>query len=305
MERRAPRRGSIAGPTCSSGSVNGSVRSVRIRGALVVVVLACVAAPAGASPVRSRITKASRLIVEDLRYGPAITILERALADARIEDAERIDAYRLLGQAYVARGKNESAQAAFRALLELDPTYALDPRLSPKIREVFGRARADVVVRPTIGDVTAIPEGRRVVVSGRVTDPGAMLTAVDLYTRAGGPTFERQEMVQEDGRVQAVVPVPLLDRLRVDYYLVGRRGDAPLVAVGDAASPLSVIVDRPAPAAPTAVVEAPSTEASAVYETWWFWTAVGVVIVGGIVTAAVLTSSDPAAPPGTLDPIRL
>ena len=35
-----------------------------------------------------------------------------------------------------------------------------------------------------------------------------------------------------------------------------------------------------------------------VYKTWWFWTGVGVVVVGGVVTAIVLSSKSAAQSPG-------
>ena len=55
-------------------------------------------------------------------------------------------------------------------------------------------------------------------------------------------------------------------------------------------------------AAPSVLTSAPSDvrdgeDTGSVLETWWFWTAVGVVAVGGIATAIVLTSSTRAEPP--------
>jgi tetratricopeptide (TPR) repeat protein len=54
---------------------------------------------------------------------------------------------------------------------------------------------------------------------------------------------------------------------------------------------------QPAPSAggapPAAVIEipAPATESPPVYKRWWFWTAVGAVAVGAVVTAVALSSS--------------
>ena len=255
----------------------------------------CVLA-ADAYGAEDRIAEAERLITRELRYAAGIELIERALLEPDLTERTRVDAYRLLGIAYVARGKTESAEVAFDALLAVDPGYRLDRRISPKIRDVFERARAKVA--PRIVDVTALPEGRRVVVSARIEDPRAVLTAVDLYARAGGESFERHRMTRTDERVEAVVDVPDLSRLRVDYFVVGRHDEEALARVADESSPLSVVVERPAPA-PT-----PAPEPK-VYATWWFWTAAGVVIAGAVVGALVVFERDAASPPGTLPPLRL
>jgi hypothetical protein len=47
---------------------------------------------------------------------------------------------------------------------------------------------------------------------------------------------------------------------------------------------------------------APAPEARPVWRRWWFWTGVGVVVVGGAAAAFFLTRPETRAP-GTLDPI--
>ncbi len=48
-----------------------------------------------------------------------------------------------------------------------------------------------------------------------------------------------------------------------------------------------------APAVPGGAPATPSDASPAVYETWWFWTIVGAVVVGGAVGAGVALSADP------------
>lgn len=270
------------------------------------LVLVCVVGTAVAGPsVAARITKANRLITKDLRYRAAIGILERVLADPAVTTREQIEAYRLLGIAYVARGERSSAVAAFGALLELDPGYQLDSRSSPKILGVFERARA--AARPRIVDVSAIVEARRVVVAGKLEDPKARLTDVDLYTRAGSPNFERRSMKIDEDRITAVVDLPDLDRMRIDYYVVGRNGDRVLAEVGAAETPLSVVFERATapPPPPVVVAPGPKDEPAPWYGTWWFWSITSVVVVSAAIGVAVLIPKDPDPPPGTLDPIQL
>ena len=70
-----------------------------------------------------------------LPTAPRSSVVEPAAAP------ESSPTLRLIGIASVAQGASESAEAAFVALLNVDPSYRLDPLLSPKIREVFDRAR--------------------------------------------------------------------------------------------------------------------------------------------------------------------
>ncbi len=44
----------------------------------------------------------------------------------------------------------------------------------------------------------------------------------------------------------------------------------------------------------------------AIYETWWFWTSIGVVLVGGLITTLALTlDTEEQPPPKDVEPIRL
>jgi hypothetical protein len=60
----------------------------------------------------------------------------------------------------------------------------------------------------------------------------------------------------------------------------------------------------PAPPAPAAVVLAsPPPEATApVYKRWWFWTALGAVVAGAVVTGILLSRPAPQPYQGSLDP---
>src|SRR5687768_16513240 len=97
------------------------------------------------------------MIDSELRYSAAIELLDRVLQDPDLSRKERVEAYRLLGIAYAAKGKPDSAEAAFAALLELEPEFVLDPLLSPKIRTIFEQAQAQTTKKPKLEEVTALP----------------------------------------------------------------------------------------------------------------------------------------------------
>ncbi|MDB4981483.1 MAG: Tetratricopeptide repeat domain protein [Myxococcales bacterium] len=58
----------------------------------------------------------------------------------------------------------------------------------------------------------------------------------------------------------------------------------------------------PAPSSALVVSRPPAPERKPVYKRWWFWTGVGALVVGGVVSAVVL-SRPTTRTPGTLDPI--
>jgi tetratricopeptide (TPR) repeat protein len=82
---------------------------------------------------------------------------------------------------------------------------------------------------------------------------------------------------------------------------------APAPAV-EAPPAAPVLVPSPPAAAPPAALvvttaPAPAIETPApIYRRWWFWTALGAVVVGGVVATVALTRSGPQPYQGNLDP---
>jgi hypothetical protein len=50
-------------------------------------------------------------------------------------------------------------------------------------------------------------------------------------------------------------------------------------------------------AATVQITSGPS-EPRPIYKRWWFWTGIGVVVLGGIVVALSMKQQDPSCPPG-------
>jgi tetratricopeptide (TPR) repeat protein len=127
-------------------------------GALLAVLLAV--GPAGAaepSKGAAAVAEARRRVLVELRYAEAIAILERALLDPDLPVPKRVEAYELLARALIARGELGRAQAAFDSLLEIDPGHALSESVSPKIRDVFLRARSARPQLEPVRTATAAP----------------------------------------------------------------------------------------------------------------------------------------------------
>jgi tetratricopeptide (TPR) repeat protein len=68
----------------------------------------------------------------------------------------------------------------------------------------------------------------------------------------------------------------------------------PAVSAADAASAAPMARNSAASPSPLAPSEAHESGSSSVLDRWWFWTAVGVVVAGGVATTVALTSNQPA-----------
>lgn len=110
-----------------------------MKALLVVALLGLTAVEARAQD--SAAVVAARQSYEELRYDEASALLEAALADAWLSDADRLEALKLKGIVDVIRGEDHKARASFRALLEASPEATLPAGLSPKITRVFDEVR--------------------------------------------------------------------------------------------------------------------------------------------------------------------
>jgi tetratricopeptide (TPR) repeat protein len=249
------------------------------------------------------------MIDVELRYSVAIELLDRVLQDPDLSRKERVEAYRLLGIAYAAKGKPDSAEAAFAALLELEPDFVLDPLLSPKILAIFEQAQARSAKRPKLEEVSAVPRERRLTITARLEDPSERVQDILLFSRFGDREYEPQRMERAADRAEAVLTLPMLDRLRVEYYLEARdvRGDV-VARAGSAETPSAIVMERaipqvapPSPPPPLAAIDEPTPW----YAEWWVWVIAAGVIGAGVATAVAIDQTKEEGPSGTLPPIRL
>src|SRR5262245_56170204 len=78
---------------------------------------------------------------------PQVIVLSRAALRERLNSAERARAEELMGFAFSATNQPDSAIAAFKEAILLDPDRQLDPRrVSPRITGYFNAALGQVLV---------------------------------------------------------------------------------------------------------------------------------------------------------------
>jgi hypothetical protein len=80
-------------------------------------------------------------LYRELKYDRAVVVLGRALAKRDLPDVDRSVALETLGFAYTVLGDTVNAQLTFHTLLDRRPKHALDPALSPRLRDAFTEAK--------------------------------------------------------------------------------------------------------------------------------------------------------------------
>ncbi len=238
-----------------------------------------------ASPEDAQIKEARRLIEREVAFVKGRAVLQRLLRRKALSPQVRAQALELLGHAQIALRETDDAQESYLALLGLRPEFRPDPLASPFVHRVFKkellqhRARA-----PALQEVSAVAEPGGARIGGRLKDPAALVSALHLYTRIlGQPRFQGERMKLNVGTFDKRLEMPQGGRL--EFYLEGvTAAEARIVFEGDAQNPRTLIL-QPVQESATEVAVAPA----AWYQKWWVWTIVGAAVVGGSVTAVILT----------------
>jgi hypothetical protein len=244
----------------------------------------------------------------DLDFGGAVEVLERALASTDVPDVLRVEALEYLGACYVVLERPDRATLAFRELLDIDPHHLLrEPTGSPKIARLFERLRAEVApdaaLDPDVRAALDVPNtlwvGSRASVVVRVAGAGEDAgVTVRLRGEPGtAPDAWRAVPAERTGSGRFVATFTAPDEpATLDVYAEVRDGAGRLVA--RAASPIS-------PRTVEVLARPPPVAAPRPWEQWWFWTALGVAVVGASVGIAVAASRSGEIPAGTLPPGRV
>ncbi|HJZ88272.1 MAG TPA: hypothetical protein VKN99_24025 [Polyangia bacterium] len=249
--------------------------------------------------------KHAEALYADAQYPEAVAALDELLARRDLAPAARLEATLYLGMGQLALGNEQAARARFQELLEANPAYELPRYTSPKIRALFDQIRAQVQGGPRL---EALPPLAEAAASG----PGPVRLRFHAERLAGGGTQRALVYWRRSGQrdwseialagqteLSAEPPLAATSEPATDfdleYYAEIQEGPLVLAHAGTAAQPL--VVHVPAPARGLAGSQ---SAAAPFYKRWWFWSAVGLVAVGGA-TAAYLGTRGGGAEPGALD----
>jgi tetratricopeptide (TPR) repeat protein len=266
-----------------------------------------VARPAAAEDPSALIAKARREML-DLNYDRAIQLLEQAETTGRNQPEEIVAIYRLLGESQAALGHRDAAESEFRRLLALDPTAALPPGSSPKLKEPFQAARSAMSQSSPL-TVTCERSGKGLVMT--ITSDPLDQVASGRATSGGAPVTEPEST---SSRTRIPLSVPAGAPRALDCSALDRHGNelvraSPNAAVGRQVEagrgeddPTSILPPGeeareqepdavPAPGS-TAPIDEPEGPGPPLYARWWLWGSGAVAAAGVGAYFAVLVQND-------------
>jgi hypothetical protein len=266
-------------------------------------------------------------------YPRVVQLAERTLQSPDTGPAELAEAYRWQGLALAAQGKTDAAVQAFRRLLAIDPAYQLPRGTSPKLSAPFfhaaGMARDGQGIRLHHESAAPTSAGGPLALEVElVSDPLDMVSAIRF--RYWSDAKAKQQVVQTmrgPGRAAFALPQEVCSTpVNYSFEALNEAGGVLAVAGGighvfslapGACGVVAAVVPPPSPP-PARTLELPPPpagggdepvvppkeaverdEGSPWYKSWWFWTAVGVAVAGGV-TGGVLALTAGKAP----DPLR-
>ena len=284
-------------------------RSARVVVALLSVLIFASAPRSHAAPAATKILQQGLAAYDDLDYAASIKLLEEALAKGGLSKADQIKAWDTIAFDQIALDRTAEGEAAFWKSLALDPQHKLPEGTSPKIQKVFDAAAmpsSPTEVSPPAGTTPTTPTptgepappakpletvviypivtppapsvGDEVQVAATKRDPSSRVVDMWLYHRtrqAGGGSYARVKMdpIGND-RFAVTLPGTLVAAPALEYYLVGEDDAGPVASSGSEPAPLVLVVK--------------AQKKTPFYGTWWFWTAAGAVVVGGVVTGVAI-----------------
>ncbi len=260
-------------------------------------------------------------MVRELRYEDALARVESVRGDPASTPAVKLRALELAALAHRGLGHEAGAREACTRLLTLDPGAELTgQRPSPRVVELFQSVRQSLQDdEPRAGLTTEIDvpslEGASVSATARADGENAIVRVVfradvggrstEINAARGGPPWRAE--------------VPVANREDLRRLVVVARGFAPsgrLSAVspparaggGAAGGTGTGSEEGDGDGDPYGIGETPTEEGGrgGLTGKWWFWGAIGAVVVGGTVTAILLaTSGDEEPRQGDLGSLQL
>lgn len=223
---------------------------------------------------------------ERLEFDRAAKTLQRAIEFSKNCRWDLAEVYRLKAFVDAVNTERERCQRAFEILLALDPEYQMPADVPQKIRACFEDARNVPAERRELKLVHTPPAevqpNAPVSLPVKVVDPLRLVDQVQVYFRREGVKIYTVVTARADENVSVVIPAlsipPDEKGYGMEYFIRAvDRWEGTLEEEGNPKKPLRFSV---APA---------SASSGPLVTQWWFWTGVGVVLVGGIALAVIAT----------------
>lgn len=255
----------------------------------------------------------ARQKLENLDFPGALEASERALESPQAGPAELVDAYRVMGLSLSAQDRKKESLDAFIKLLSIDPDFQISADISPKLSAPFHQAlvKARDFVPITLVHSPAGPRKNpqlKELSVNLISDPHSLVKQLRACYRTGSEPWSRTPPVEVSQPDSFSLPLPAgASSKDVQYYFEALTAAGGVLARAGSR-------DQPLGAKPAATATAPDPDSLAVppvaledehrdrgpewYQSWWFWTAVGAVVVGASVGvyAGVASGGDGSGP---------
>lgn len=303
--------------TCEAYEGWGILERMRAHAAVFALLLSLSAGSARAQTSADAELTAIRQSMQQAGFRSAASAVESYLARTDLNASQRNSGLEIDAIVSLARRDEARATASLRELYSRDPGHRLsDPDASPVVQGAFARARDAASPLPVTleSDSPAQLERRAPIIRVRVADGADRVHELRLNFRAAGAgRFTAVVITPEaDGAGEATLPVGTdPEAQRVEYYIeaLAPSGTA-LGTLGTEAEPRRVVIAAAPVVTPTVVTvteERPVEGGGGdVTGEWWFWTLIGVAVVGaGVGVGVGVVSSQPRSPDGSLGNVSL
>jgi len=299
-----------------------AVRTLRAAGLAWCLLLApaMLAGPASAQQdVGARLDEIQEMVLY-ARYPEAIGAAEGLLQQEGLPARQVNAALEILATAQIANRDEDAASETLRRLYARDPGHRLsDPDASPLVQSAFARARSGagetVSVELLHESPGALATRESPVIEVRLGENGDAVDEMRVqYRYAGESRFATAVMAVDGGIARARIPLRGgSDAQSIEYYVEALAPSrATLETLASEAEPLSLTVPEESAVAGGGILadstDDPGTasdEEGSVIGEWWLWTAVGVVVAGGVVAAILIAGSQDGPPDGSLGNVDL
>jgi hypothetical protein len=261
------------------------------------------------------LNQAERLY-KQMRYDKAITAVTHALESPNNNPEQLVEAYKLQGLCLSALGRTEESVMAFRRLLAINPVFHLSHNVSPKLMSPFSKA-LNAEQKPIA--LSHEPPGTVRKLAGQdlevtlQSDPLGMVSSIRLLFWAEDNKENKLETaVIGPGKVLIRLPQEI-KAVKISYYFeAANKFGGVLYRAGTKDKPFEVQIKVGQPPALTGLPgsegqggsvaamtangrpltasesdQEKKTAGRPFYKTWWFWTVVGVAVVGAAVGTGI------------------
>ena len=248
----------------------------------------------------------ARQKLEDLDFPGALEASERVLSSPQAGPAELVDAYRIKGLSLSAMDSKKDSLDAFMKLLSIDPDFKISADISPKLSAPFQHALVKsrdfipISLVHSPGGPRKDPQLKELSVN-LASDPHSLVKQLRACYRKGAGPWSRTPPVEvsEPGSFSLPLPAGTSSKDMQYYFEALTAAGGVLARAGNRDDPFG---EKPAEVAkapdpdsleiPPAALEDEHRESQPKwYQTWWFWTAVGAVVVGASVGIVAGVSS--------------